>query len=203
MNCGPKQQVWKWSVRASRKHSSLWIWTVLVAAAHAIALLSPLREMNVTQVQGLGLKQGISSIRIRVHQSSLARKKFLRDYSSTAQRKNPKHQTREVLQSDDLSQHSSGVTSSLSFTSMSNPTPHYPLIARRRGIEGRVRIRLFVDSQGITRAVELIESSGHQILDHAALKAARKWTFRPVLIPSNKNELTPIAKTIRFRLSNS
>lgn len=47
----------------------------------------------------------------------------------------------------------------------------YPPSARSGHIEGRVKVRFKITSEGHAAAVEVAESSGHQVLDQAALKA--------------------------------
>jgi protein TonB len=60
-----------------------------------------------------------------------------------------------------------------------NPQPDYPLSARRKGWEGRVLVEVLVSPEGRAREVKLARSSGHEILDAAALDAVRDWQFRP------------------------
>ncbi|MCZ6720174.1 MAG: TonB family protein [Proteobacteria bacterium] len=60
-----------------------------------------------------------------------------------------------------------------------NPPPDYPLVARRRGMEGRTVLRVEVLPDGKAGRVSLRRSSGHALLDDAALGAVSKWTFRP------------------------
>jgi protein TonB len=60
-----------------------------------------------------------------------------------------------------------------------NPPPAYPRPARRRGIEGVVLIKVLVNQSGEVSELELEKSSGHRILDKAALKSVRKWQFTP------------------------
>lgn len=55
----------------------------------------------------------------------------------------------------------------------------YPRAARRAGIEGRVVVKLVLDDQGRVLQVELMTSSGHEILDNAALEAARSVKVLP------------------------
>ncbi len=50
------------------------------------------------------------------------------------------------------------------------PIFNYPSLARRRGWEGRARIGLHVEHDGDLTNVYLVESSGHDLLDRAALK---------------------------------
>ncbi len=59
------------------------------------------------------------------------------------------------------------------------PPPPYPQLALQRGIEGRVRVRVSVALDGTVNWVRLEESSGHEILDLAALDAVRYWRFEP------------------------
>jgi len=47
---------------------------------------------------------------------------------------------------------------------------YYPRAAKRAGLEGTVRIEVTIDTEGHILAVQLHESSGHDILDSAAMK---------------------------------
>jgi len=60
-----------------------------------------------------------------------------------------------------------------------NPKPIYPPYARRRGIEGRVVLRVEVTAHGTAGAIAVVESSRHDALDAAAIKAVRHWRFHP------------------------
>lgn len=62
------------------------------------------------------------------------------------------------------------------------PLPDYPWSARRRGIEGRVVLRLEVDADGRPTAVQLVHGSGHEVLDKAAEIAVWHWRLRPALM---------------------
>lgn len=61
------------------------------------------------------------------------------------------------------------------------PLPEYPWSARRRGREGRVIVRLAVDGDGRPVAVTLVESSGDDSLDRAALETLARWRLMPAL----------------------
>jgi protein TonB len=63
--------------------------------------------------------------------------------------------------------------------SLNNPRPAYPLAARRRGIEGRVLLAAHVNAEGDCTEVRLKRSSGHALLDEAALGSVRHWRFIP------------------------
>lgn len=60
-----------------------------------------------------------------------------------------------------------------------NPAPEYPQMARRRGEQGRVLIKVLVTSQGDASNVTLEKSSGSNYLDEAAIKAVKNWKFVP------------------------
>jgi periplasmic protein TonB len=57
--------------------------------------------------------------------------------------------------------------------------PVYPELARRRGEQGRVLVRVSVSATGTPLAVGIGQSSGHASLDDAALAAVRQWRFIP------------------------
>ena len=60
-----------------------------------------------------------------------------------------------------------------------NPAPRYPEAAQEEGWEGRVVLRVHVDASGHPASVDIRQSSGHDVLDKAALAAVRRWTFVP------------------------
>jgi protein TonB len=55
--------------------------------------------------------------------------------------------------------------------------PEYPGIARDAGLEGRVRVRLFVGVDGRVRRAEVVGPDS--VFDRAALDAVRQWVFTP------------------------
>ncbi|WP_421864684.1 TonB family protein [Parvibaculum sp.] len=57
--------------------------------------------------------------------------------------------------------------------------PHYPDRARSLDQQGVVKVRIKLDHRGDPMDVAILASSGYALLDHAALKAARKWRFEP------------------------
>ena len=60
-----------------------------------------------------------------------------------------------------------------------NPKPRYPKVARKRGYEGEVKLKVFVLANGKVGKIEIIRPSGHEILDQSAPKAVRDWVFVP------------------------
>lgn len=61
-------------------------------------------------------------------------------------------------------------------------SPVYPATARRAGVEGQVLLAVAVQSNGRVGSVSLVSSSGNGLLDAAAMRAVRKWSFRPATI---------------------
>lgn len=80
------------------------------------------------------------------------------------------------------------------------PTPEYPRLARRLGLEGTVLLRVTLHESGSADDIEIITSSGYALIDDSALAAVRRWQFQltgerdPATIPS-------VDVPIRFTLS--
>lgn len=62
---------------------------------------------------------------------------------------------------------------------LDNPKPAYPTMARERGMEGRVVLRVSVRRDGTVRTVEIAQSTGFSMLDRAARNAVVYWRFAP------------------------
>jgi protein TonB len=60
-----------------------------------------------------------------------------------------------------------------------NTPPSYPEIARRKGWEGRVLVRVEVSAEGRPVSTAIAKSSGFGVLDQAALRAVKSWRFQP------------------------
>ena len=57
--------------------------------------------------------------------------------------------------------------------------PRYPRLARQRGIEGQVVLRVNIGQNGDALEVFVEQSSGSGLLDRAARKAVQQWQFVP------------------------
>jgi periplasmic protein TonB len=62
---------------------------------------------------------------------------------------------------------------------LNNPDPEYPDFAADQGWEGSVILRVKVLPNGKPADVKVKKSSGHSVLDDAAVAAAKRWAFTP------------------------
>lgn len=62
-----------------------------------------------------------------------------------------------------------------------NPRPEYPRAAREAGWEGTVVLHVLVLPDGTAGSVTLQKTSGHFLLDEAALSAVKGWRFIPAM----------------------
>jgi protein TonB len=84
-----------------------------------------------------------------------------------------------------------GVPDGMPLPSFRNRRPAYPELAQRRGWTGTVYLELDLDPTGRVTAVRLIKSSGHDLLDRAAIDEAKSWTYTPATLNGR-----PIAVTV-------
>ncbi len=66
-------------------------------------------------------------------------------------------------------------------------TPDYPAEARARHVQGDVVIRALVGTNGEVQEADLV--SGDPLLAPAALKAVRKWKYKPYLLQGRPVEM--------------
>jgi periplasmic protein TonB len=80
----------------------------------------------------------------------------------------------------------------------------YPPALLAQGIEGRVLLRLFVDSAGnvLPDSTRIAESSGYPALDSAALVASPELRFSPAL-HQGRPIAAPFLQPVQFRSSRS
>lgn len=74
-----------------------------------------------------------------------------------------------------------------------SPPPVYPQNAIERRWEGTVLLRLGVTAEGRVGEVEVVESSGHAVLDGEAARAVRAWRFVPAV-----RDGRPVASFVRL-----
>jgi len=72
-----------------------------------------------------------------------------------------------------------------------NERPDYPKLARARGWEGTTLLELSIDADGRVANARVLTSSGHEVLDRAALAAVASWSFTPA-----RRGDTPVASNV-------
>jgi protein TonB len=62
---------------------------------------------------------------------------------------------------------------------LGNPSPKYPMDARRNHWEGTVRLRVVITPDGRVKDISVARSSGFDSLDEEARKTVARWKFLP------------------------
>ncbi len=78
--------------------------------------------------------------------------------------------------------------------------PRYPMRAKRRGIEGWVKVRFQVDRQGNVNAIEIIAASPKEVFDASVMNCVQRWRFKPGRV-NGKAVNSLVETTIRFELN--
>ncbi len=78
------------------------------------------------------------------------------------------------------------------------PQPPYPELARRMGVEGKVRLKVGVDRKGNVKSVKVLQGAGYG-MDEAAVKAMWKYKFRPARGADGKPVDLVIPSVFSFR----
>ena len=83
----------------------------------------------------------------------------------------------------------------------SNPKPEYPAEARSLNQEGVVMVGVVVSAAGDPSEVSVHRSSGHALLDDAAVRAVRRWRFEPARtagLPVTSHVEVPVRFNLRY-----
>jgi protein TonB len=70
------------------------------------------------------------------------------------------------------------VTQSFEQLILKQTQPRYPRLARRRKMQGTVRLKIGVLSTGQVDSVQIVQSSRYSLLDDAAASEAKNWVFK-------------------------
>lgn len=62
---------------------------------------------------------------------------------------------------------------------LNNRAPPYPPLSKRLGEQGKVVVRVFIDTDGNATQAEVRTSSGYDRLDQTALKTVQAWKYLP------------------------
>lgn len=95
--------------------------------------------------------------------------------------------------------HSDGGSPPTQPSFLRNPLPPYPEEARHARQEGVVILNIDVDSHGRVESAQVKSSSGFPLLDQAAVKGVRVWSFKPATM-AGVPVGTRVEVPVRFRL---
>jgi protein TonB len=76
-----------------------------------------------------------------------------------------------------------------------NRPPVYPVEAEAHGEHGSVVVVIHVSDNGLAAGIDILESSGYEVLDKAVVTAVQKWHFRPAL---KEGQPVPFDMPFRF-----
>lgn len=82
---------------------------------------------------------------------------------------------------------------------LNNPAPSYPRMARKRNLQGKVFVKVLVNIDGTPQNIIISKSSGHNILDEAALEAVKTWRFIPAR-KGNKTVQASVVIPVEFKI---
>lgn len=83
--------------------------------------------------------------------------------------------------------------------SLSRMPPIYPPVAKRRGIEGWVKVRFIVNPQGIIEDITIIEAQPADMFEQSVRKCLAGWRFQPGTVDGRPVQVWA-ETTIRFEL---
>ena len=94
----------------------------------------------------------------------------------------------------------SGVFMDGSYVPIFQVPPQYPRRAAERGIEGCVVLKYVVTEVGSVRDPEVIQSIPQGIFDRAAIRAALRYKYKPLIRDGNAVEVEGVTQPITFVL---
>jgi protein TonB len=101
-------------------------------------------------------------------------KKNIKEWDKTFEVKRPSRNKQAALQTK---ANQGAVIEAKPFQGVRNPAPKYPVLARRRGWEGSIELKVLVRQDGFPDEVVIQKSSGYKILDDSAITTVQAWEF--------------------------
>jgi len=78
--------------------------------------------------------------------------------------------------------------------------PQYPMRAANRRIQGWVKIEFTITTEGKVKDAVVIDAKPSSIFNRSALKAIKRWKFKPLIIAGEAQEQRAV-QTLEFKLS--
>ena len=133
--------------------------------------------------------------------NSFSQKKQLLDHSDS--QKNKRHQEELSLKKKSSNSIPENSKSSAKYKigTIQNPHPEYPMIARKKGWQGKLLLNVHVSKDGNVININVVKTSGFEILDKISVKTIRDWKFTPARI-GGKNVEDSLNIPVSFKLIN-
>lgn len=84
-------------------------------------------------------------------------------------------------------------------TPLARISPVYPLLAKRRGIEGEVQVAFVVDQNGTVKNIEILSAIPQGFFEQSVRNCVSKWRFKPGTVGGEPVE-TKVETAIKFEL---
>jgi protein TonB len=77
--------------------------------------------------------------------------------------------------------------------------PNYPIVAQQRGLEGWVLLKYDVDTSGALSNIDVLDSEPRRIFDKEAVRALKKWKFKPAM--TNGHPIASVGQTVKIEFN--
>ena len=120
--------------------------------------------------------------------NSFSQKKQLLSHSESQKNKRYEEELSFKKKSSNSIPENSKSSAKYKIGTIQNPHPEYPMIARKKGWQGRLLLNVHVSKDGNVININVVKTSGFEILDKISVKTIRDWKFIPARIGKKKIE---------------
>ena len=133
--------------------------------------------------------------------NSFSQKKQLLGHSESQKNKRYEEELSLKKKSSNSIPENSKSSAKYKIGTIQNPHPEYPMIARKKGWQGRLLLNVHVSKDGNVININVVKTSGFEILDKISVKTIRDWKFTPARI-GGKNVEDSLNIPVSFKLIN-
>ena len=133
--------------------------------------------------------------------NSFSQKKQLLSHSESQKNKRYEEELSLKKKSSNSIPENSKSSAKYKIGTIQNPHPEYPMIARKKGWQGRLLLNVHVSKDGNVININVVKTSGFEILDKISVKTIRDWKFIPARI-GKKNIEDNLNIPVSFKLIN-
>ena len=133
--------------------------------------------------------------------NSFSQKKQLLNHSDSQKNKRYEEELSLKKKSSNSIPENSKSSAKYKIGTIQNPHPEYPMIARKKGWQGRLLLNVHVSKDGNVININVVKTSGFEILDKISVKTIRDWQFTPARI-GGKNVEDSLNIPVSFKLIN-